>query len=678
MTKQKVLAAAAFMGVAVLLASCSSSGTEAASSSAVATANAAAPSMAASGAVAEIGSFALPDCTGQDVTTCSADGFDPARDGFSFPNFTDAGTLGAQSLISLFGVDAVCATVADGQCTFYPAAEQWAEQINQSMTNGHCEGLAVLAEYIFQGYLTAADLDPAATSTFDLTFDDPDVRGPIDLFWATQMLPKVQEAYNSFKTLAPTQIAAELADGLQTGKGYTLGIYQPLGAHAITPVSVHAEGDKIAISVYDNNYPGTVQRVMIDPATETWSYAGGATNPDAPTGGWEGGTGTMDLTPMVTRLELPSAAPFADAISKGAARGTAALKTIMVSTSDPTARVSGTFVIDGSSYDTSDPTVVLPAGLTARPTLGADLLGRGFTYVVDTKVVRGFRFMPKATGASGPAPVKLSIDSFKSPRLTLDTTQTEGGTAGFEVVESGEVIVTTDDGVESTLNIANGLNSLDLPVPDGVDVAVGSDSGDAQIFYFDDGGEIVGEYELDDQTPSGDVVNGVATFDEATGEFDVTEEVAEPEAYDEDAVTTFTDTVRAAATDMGSEFTAESDEGSESAEGSESDDTTDENADESGSDDSDGASGGGNDSDSSSSNDDGGGSDDSGSGSDDSGSDDSGGDDSGGGSDDGAGDSGGSDDGGTDSGGADEGGDSGGGSDEAADDSGSADDGGGE
>ena len=372
MMKQKVLAAATFIGVAVLLASCSSSGTDAVSSSLGATANAAAPSVAASGPATEIGSFALPDCTGKDVTTCSADGFDPTRDGFSFPNFTDAGTLGAQSLISLFGVDAVCATVADGQCTFYPAAEQWAEQINQSMTNGHCEGLAVLAEYIFQGYLTAADLDPAATSTFDLTLDDPDVRGTIDLFWATQMLPKVQEAYNSFKTLAPTQIAAELADGLQTGKGYTLGIYQPLGAHAITPVSVHAEGDKIAISVYDNNYPGTVQRVMIDPATDTWSYAGGATNPDAPTGGWEGGTGTMDLTPMVTRLELPSVAPFADAVSKGAARGTAALKTIMVSTSDPTARVSGTFVIDGTTYDTSDPNVVLPAG-----TDGSTDAGRG-------------------------------------------------------------------------------------------------------------------------------------------------------------------------------------------------------------------------------------------------------------------------------------------------------------
>ena len=198
--------------------------------------------------------------------------------------------------------------------------------------------------------------------------------------------------------------------------------------------------------------------------------------------------------------------------------------------------------------------------------------------------------------------------------------------------------------MESTLNIANGLNSLDLPVPDGVDVAVGSDRGDAQILYFDDGGEIVGEYELDDQTPSGDVVNGVATFDETTGEFDVTQEIAEPEAYDEDAVATFSDAVRAAATDMGSEFTDESDDSADTGEDSDPANNADEDAEDSASDDSDADSGGGsNDSEDSSSNDDGGGSDDSGDSSD-SGSGDSGSDDSGGGSNDSAGDSGGSDD----------------------------------
>ncbi len=658
MMKPKALTVVVLVGVAGLLASCSSGGTDAASSSVADTPNAAAPSVAASAAAVQIGTFPLPDCAGQDPTTCSADGFDPARDGFSFENFTEQGTLGAQSLISLFGIDAVCAKVSKGQCTFYPAARQWAEQINESMTNGHCEGLAVLSEYIYQGYLTAADLSPGATSTYDLPFDNADVRSTIDLFWATQMLPKVQAAYSAFKALTPTQIASELADGLQTGKGYTLGIYQPLGAHAITPVAVTVEGDKIAISVYDNNYPGTVQRVMIDPATETWSYAGGATNPDAPTGGWEGGTGTMDLTPMVTRLELPSTAPFADAISKGAARGTAAQKTVMLSTSDPSARVSGTFVIDGVSYDTSDPTVVLPEGLTARPTLGADLLGRGFTYVVDTKVLGGFQVIPKATGASGPAPVKVSIDSVRSPRLTLDTTQTQGGSGGFQVAGDGEVTVSTDDGVESTLNIANGLNSLDLPIPDGIDVDVASDSGDALIAYLDDDGQVVGEYALDNQTPSGNVVNGVATFDEATGEFDITEEFAEPEAYDEDAVATFTTAMRAAATDMGSEFADELDADSADSSddsgsgGSSSDDSSADNSDNGSNDDSSNSDDSAND----------------GSGSDNS--DDS---DAGSGSDDSA-DSSDNGSGTDDSGPADDGADSG--SDDSGDDAGPADDGG--
>ena len=151
------------------------------------------------------------------------------------------------------------------------------------------------------------------------------------------MLAPVQEAYMAFQQYQPSQIASELAAGLQRGDGYTLAIYSPAGGHAITPFAVTREGDRIAISVYDNNFPGTVQRVMIDPAAEHWSYAMGSTNPDQPTDGWEGGIGTIELTPMSSRA-LPSVAPFDDSPPKGAARGNAAITHLLVTSPDPQAR----------------------------------------------------------------------------------------------------------------------------------------------------------------------------------------------------------------------------------------------------------------------------------------------------------------------------------------------------
>ena len=125
-------------------------------------------------------SYPLPDCTGQDPATCSYDGFDPLVDGFSFANWGETGQLGATGLIALFGKSEVCATFKKGRCVLYPAAKEWAEQVNEAMAGGHCEGMAVMAARLFRGDDDLQDLDPAAESTFDLLFEDPDVASAID------------------------------------------------------------------------------------------------------------------------------------------------------------------------------------------------------------------------------------------------------------------------------------------------------------------------------------------------------------------------------------------------------------------------------------------------------------------------------------------------------------------
>ena len=110
-----------------------------------------------------------------------------------------------------------------------------------------CVVMAVMAARLFRGDIDPQDLDPAAESTFDLVLEDPDVESAIDTWWATQLLAPVQQAYPAFHEHRPSEIAAELAAGLQRGDGYTLGIYSPAGAHAITPFATTREGNRIAI-----------------------------------------------------------------------------------------------------------------------------------------------------------------------------------------------------------------------------------------------------------------------------------------------------------------------------------------------------------------------------------------------------------------------------------------------
>lgn len=51
------------------------------------------------------------------------------------------------------------------------------------------------------------------------------------------------------------------------------------GGHAITPFAIEDQGaGKVAILVYDNNFPGIVRAVQVDLEKETWTYVGG-TNP---------------------------------------------------------------------------------------------------------------------------------------------------------------------------------------------------------------------------------------------------------------------------------------------------------------------------------------------------------------------------------------------------------------
>ncbi|CAB4931876.1 MAG: hypothetical protein F2836_03725 [Actinobacteria bacterium] len=420
----------------------------------------------------------------------------------------------------------------------FPAAQQWATQVNEAMTGGHCEGMAVMAQRLFTNTASLADLDPAAAMTFDLAKDDPDVTGAIDFWWTTQMFVPVQEAYMAFHEYEPSEIAKDLAAGIAAGKNYTLAIYSDKGSgHSITPFAVVFDGKTYAISVYDNNYPGTVQQIIVDPEAERWSYAAGATTPGAPTDGWEGGKGKIDLTPMAAR-SVPTSAPFADSATKGSVTARGSLSNLLVTSADPDTQVGFTLTIDGKTYDTTDPNTVLPDGVYARPLLGAGMSGNGTSVIIDRERVPEFGAdgvaRSRATDeARDNANFTMSIDSDGAPRVTVRTSTgpRPDERPTFNANDQGGVEVAPPPGREARVNMANGSSSFDAPVPDGGSFNIGPNNrrGEAPVGFSDSEGRQQPGFRIPRDNPGGGVIDSRGRFDPQSGEFVVNQRQGRPE-----------------------------------------------------------------------------------------------------------------------------------------------------
>ena len=590
-------------GMAAVLAACGSTASE--SSSVPEPANESALGATAGDADGYADGFPLPDCAGQDPNSCTFAGFDPTLDGFSFANWGGTGTIGATEMIALFGEKKVCAEISGDECVLYPAAKQWATQINEAMSGGHCEGMAVTSALIQLGYYDPSDFESTAETTFDLDHENPAVASTIDYWFATQYLEPVQRAYQEYQQKQPSQIAADLAVGLNNGTGYTLGLWSSDGGgHAVTPIAVTNEGGSIVIHVYDNNYPATVQRVIIDPQTEQYSYAAGSTNPQAETGGFEGGLGMIELTPMESRLQESFPAPFED--SKNGSRNSH----VLVTSPDPNALFGVLLTIGDKVYDTRDKTVKLPAGVSLRSSLGdhpasgttgplpmysppppsyapsysstmpywspmgyynmmapgaygpQSVMSGGWTSMTVNQNVTGpykveVAPVPAPTPAPAPAPspsnspspspssspsslppVTLSVDSSDSARVTLRAGELNGSvSAGVDA--KGAVDMQIADLKGALVNVANGVNSANLPIQPGVNVSVGSRDaeGVAAIELIDGANDqVLGAYGLAEESDSGAVTDLDVVFNEETGEFEVTEYEAEAEEFEPEVV----------------------------------------------------------------------------------------------------------------------------------------------
>jgi hypothetical protein len=467
--------------------------------------------------------FVVPDCTGVAADSCVASNFVPSRDGFSFKNWGSPGLLSATELVTLFGEDVVCAELEADSCVLYPAAQQWADQVNEAIVGGRCEGMAVVAQRLFANPKVLGKLDKNATSTFDIKQSESVVRA-LDLWYSTQMLIPVQEAFLAYHDSSPTDLAQDLMDGLRNGTNFTLALYSEQGGgHTITPIAVAFDGNTYAISVYDNNYPSLIQEVLIDASTQTWSYE---------PSGWKGGVGGMDLTPMIVR-KLPGEVPFSTSENTVEMKGSSndAMTTVMMTSPMPNVRVGMTLTIDGRDFSVTDTRSELPVGVVARPLLNGTDSANGLVLLVDRGAVPNFDIEGLVLASTDLTPKNngdftLSIEAPGDSRLVVRarTLTSAKGIATIQARQDRGVSVTSSAGKSVQAVVTQGRKSLSALIPAGgqLDVTLGSQNEQLGINFTE--GPNSPNMVLDFAGPlmSKDVTNTVVQKDPGTGRIQLT------------------------------------------------------------------------------------------------------------------------------------------------------------
>ncbi|CAN5667880.1 hypothetical protein BH24ACI1_BH24ACI1_29130 [soil metagenome] len=239
--------------------------------------------------------------------------FDPKTNGFAFKNYKNdkhnwKDDIGAEDLIRMFGVKAVCLSGDDAKnCVLKPSARKWVEYYLEAMEIGHCEGIGVASLRMnsalpFKKKISAANFQTGAKSPFNLRLD-PILENYIAYYWITQTFDEVTLPTKKTAQLGPVGIVKMLVDSINNRTDtYLLGLKKydkgrVFDGHAITPFAVEDAGNQYKIHVYDNNFPGEIRYLSVNKTgTQQWSY-NATNNPNAkPNYVGDVSTKTLDLT----------------------------------------------------------------------------------------------------------------------------------------------------------------------------------------------------------------------------------------------------------------------------------------------------------------------------------------------------------------------------------------------
>lgn len=398
---------------------------------------------------------------------CADTGFMPQSDGFSFANWGGTPTndaIDSGTLIAMFGREPVCADSEDTSCTVRPAAQAWMNQMNEALANGRCEGMAVLSERLYQGLVSAAELDPGAQRTIELARTQPAVARTLGYWWLTQFPTEVATPTSKSRSLTPAQIVEQVIMGLKENAGNTLGLYSEFGGHAVTPIAVVKENANYTISVYDSNDPGVIKHVIVDPQTNSWVYDARTNSTGVVTERWRGtGAGSMDLTPMSLRTGTFTA-PFSDDAANNS--------TYVTITSPKDGANLGAVITRGSSViDTRKLSQVLPDGISVHHITGT---GAGVQVIIegdsDSLEVR-------AVSSDSTAVATLSIDAPGKPMVTVRgrTVKNAGKALAITRTPAGAISVQSADGEKARTTISTENETIQLAAPQSAEIRVSSE-----------------------------------------------------------------------------------------------------------------------------------------------------------------------------------------------------------
>ena len=264
--------------------------------------------------------------------------FDPARNGFSFKNYTNnyntwKDDLDKSDLIRMFGTKAVCKNGTTVKtCVEHASTRRWAEERLEQLEIGHCEGMSVACFRFglglpFKGKRLPSQFQSAAKMPFDIKFDQA-IQNYISYYSITQVLPEVREKTEATAAAGPIAIVRKLIDGMKNRTDtFLLGMrkYDPANGrisdgHAVSPFKVEDIGDQYKIHVYDNNFPGKTRFVFVKKnVAEDWTFASKADGKADYVG--KKSTQTLDITATSWRDGLCFASSFEKDLSTSAGCG---------------------------------------------------------------------------------------------------------------------------------------------------------------------------------------------------------------------------------------------------------------------------------------------------------------------------------------------------------------------
>ena len=440
----------------------------------------------------------LASCSGgssgsTDVAANPADsGLLPTDDGFTFANFGSSATaevFNTEDLVTMFGKEA-CVGGVEVPCSPTTQAAAWARMVNEARASGHCEGLAVQA---------AARFGTKQTPTIGALLNAGDVTHGIMRAFATQFLPEVQDATNSWAKKSLGDIVNELVSSMKTGSvEYSLGIYTPTGGHAVLPYAVEFPSKDLAVvKVYDSNWPGKERYVVFDLAAGKWFFSFNGQDPQKDECAWTGKAGDVDLTPMSVRTS--ATCPFCGSKSSVAKSVLLIRSTGVeweVKTKNGTFSPSTGTAVDGTtsrglrsascsanvslpefilSVDTPDFELTLPETASAYISNGKSVVQ---IQTKGKKARKPIKFAETSVTSSDPGTtVTLAANNFAT-QVTADTTvinfdatsivvdaTVEGDTTTVTAnEETPQVIVTTDTGAVVTTTDKVNLSNVEAVV----------------------------------------------------------------------------------------------------------------------------------------------------------------------------------------------------------------------